>query len=83
MTIERIYISSIDQSNAISATECKEVTRDDMAQLYAGCIVSDELARRDNRQRVDWVKVNEAITRRWPKGLIYIKKKAWKMITEN
>lgn len=90
-TIERIYLPLIDQSNAINAAASKEVTRDIMASFYEDCLIADTIARQRNKRRaeegdndlegrVDFKAVNNAILARWPKGLDYIKGKAWKAL---
>lgn len=49
--------------------------RDDVAQTYAWCLVSDE--------EIDWRRINEAIIKRWSmSALTYIKTKAWKLVAE-
>lgn len=78
--IERVYISSVEQSNAINATKEKSVTRDVMAGFYADCIRADALAFHNKDERVNFREVNQAIMQRWPKGLSYIKDKAWKIL---
>jgi hypothetical protein len=77
--IERIYCSPIDQSNAIIATEDKEVNQKFMADFYADCLIADAIAIRDGLTRVDFGAVNAAILKRWPKGLNRIKEMAWKI----
>lgn len=88
-TIERIYLPSIDQSNAINAANSGECTRDDMAGFYEDCLIADNLAWQRNKDaaldgepleaRLDFKAVNDAILARWsPAGLKYIKEKAWK-----
>jgi len=53
----------------------KRITRDSVALTYAFAIRS--------REKVDWAKVNRAITDRWSvSALLYIKRKAWKRIDE-
>jgi hypothetical protein len=53
----------------------KRMTRDDVAMSYAMSLASDE------RDRIDWRKVNEAIMDRWSlAALKYIKTKAWRMV---
>jgi len=87
--IERIYLPSIDESNAINAAKADEITRDDMANFYEDCLIADNLAWQRNKRaeedgealekRVDFKAVNNAILARWTKsGLVYIKTKAWK-----
>lgn len=78
-TLERIYIASVDQSNAINATKDKRCKAADMAGFYADCIICDAIARRDGIARIDWHAVNYAILERWPKGLVRIKTAAWKL----
>ena len=80
MIIERIYVSSIEQSNAVNCTKDKEATRNDMAFVYANCIIADLIGWRDGTERVDFRIVNDAILKRWPDGLLYIKTKAWKFV---
>lgn len=78
--IERIFIASIEQSNAINAAADKGCNRQLMASCYMDCIIADEQARDRGGKRVDWIAVNNAILVRWPKGLDYIKKLAWKKL---
>ena len=80
MLIERIYVSSVEQLNAINAAKDPVVKRDDMASVYADCIRADTAAFITLSERVDFVQVNNAILQRWPKGLEYIKRKAWKLL---
>jgi hypothetical protein len=77
ITIERIYIASVEQSNAINAANDNECTRDVMAGFYRDCIIADKI--HPENGRVDFKAVNQAILQRWPKGLNYIKEKAWKL----
>lgn len=72
MPFERIYIASVEQSNAINAAADPECTRDQMAEFYADCLRV--------RDGVDWAAVNAAILKRWAKGLNYIKTRAWKKV---
>lgn len=89
MIIERIYLPSIDESNAINAATSGECTRDDMANFYEDCLIADNLAWQRNKHaaldgepleaRVDFKAVNDAVLAHWTmSGLTYIKKKAWK-----
>lgn len=77
---ERIYIASVDQSNAINAAADKSCNREIMASCYMDCILADEQARIHVSERVDWAAVNKAILARWPKGLNYIKELAHKKL---
>jgi len=52
-----------------------ETTQKSLAMTYAMAICSSEA-----KDQVDWRKVNEAITARWPKGLLRVKEMAWKII---
>lgn len=80
-TIERIYIPSCDQSNAINAAADRTMTRKDMAGFYADCLRADAVGVRLGLGRVDFAAVNKAILARWPKGLTFIKERAWKELT--
>ena len=46
------------------------ITRDDMARAYGQYLVLPD---------VDWAAVNQAIVSRWPRGLKYIKRQAYKV----
>lgn len=87
--IERIYLPSIDESNAINAAAEKGVTRSVMAHFYEDCLIADNLAWQRNKRaaedgeplesRVNFKALNEAILKRWSmSGLTTIKKAAWK-----
>jgi len=78
MAFERIFIASVEQSNAINAAADKGCNRLSMAGFYTDCIIADEQARRRGTARINWLAVNLAIIARWPKGLAYIKKLAYK-----
>ena len=80
MIIARVYIPSIEQSTAINCTKDIRRTRIDMAYAYADCIMADLIARADYKEGVDFKIVNKAILKRWPGGLRYIKRKAWKIV---
>ena len=71
MPWERIYSAANEQSNALNAAAHPECTRDLMAEFYADCLKCD-------RTKIDWAALNAAILKRWPKGLKYIKERAWK-----
>jgi len=45
----------------------------DVAMTYRLAMLSSE------RASIDWAKVNQAILKRWPKGLTRIKEMAWRM----
>lgn len=77
---ERIYVASIEQSNAINAAEDKECDQNSMANNYMDCMIADQQSRRDKVNGIDWTAVNAAILRRWPKGLERIKKLAHKKL---
>lgn len=89
-TLERIYLPSIDQSNAINAARSPDIKRNDMANFYEDCLIADNLAWQRNKARmedgesatevrVDFKAVNDAVLDRWSMaGLTYIKKRAWK-----
>ncbi len=80
ITIERIYIPSVEQSNALNAAADKEVTRDIMAGFYADCLIAVRLS--GDLKSIDWKALNEAITARWKKGLVYIKTRAWNLAAQ-
>ena len=66
MDVEQVILEEIAE---------KESTRDSIALTYAFCITSSE--------DIDWWMINQAIVARWSRSaLIYIKKKAWKLIEE-
>lgn len=74
-TIERIYHPSVDFSNAMNAVADKECTQNVMAGFYADCL---RCAAIHGMKSIDWQALNEAITKRWPKGLNRVKEMAWK-----
>lgn len=76
LTIEQVFSPDCCQSNAINAAASKECNRDLMAEFYADCL---RAAGEHGVDSIDWKAVNTAILARWPKGLKYIKEKAWKM----
>ncbi len=71
MPWERIYHPEIDTSNALLAATQKETTRDLMAEFYADCLRAGRAC--------DFAAINQAILKRWPRGLNYIKTRAWKL----
>ena len=82
ITVERIYMPAVDQSNALNAAADKDCRRVGMAGMYADCLRADTIAKREGLPGVDWKAVNAAILKRWPKGLNWIKERAWKMLRE-
>ena len=57
--------------------------------MYADCIRAYLLTNEYNagdvvtqRLNVDWTAINAAVVARWPKGLEYIKTKAWKLVRQ-
>ena len=74
---ERIYSPAIDTMNAMNAIADPDCTRDAMAGFYEDLI---HCANVHGTHSIDWKKINEAIVKRWPKGLEYIKTKAWKRV---
>lgn len=79
---ERIFIASIEQSNAINASEDEECNQQDMSTFYMDCIIADQQSRAKGIEGVDWRAVNEAIIKRWPKGLVRIKEMAHKRLAK-
>jgi len=77
ITLERVYSPACEQSNAINATKDKSVKRNDMVGFYADCL---RCAAIHGVHSISWIAVNGAIVDRWPKGLNYIKKQAWKQL---
>ena len=73
MIVERIYLPSIEFSNAMNAVTDKSVNQSQLAKVYADCISSDP-----GMKHIDWTALNKAILARWPKGLERVKEKAWK-----
>lgn len=76
MIIERVYIPSIDFTNAMNAVADPECTRDTMASFYEDLL---RCSFANGTDCIDWKTVNKAILERWPRGLNYIKTKAWKL----
>jgi len=70
ITITRVYSADSDFSNAMNVAKDKTVTRLLMASFYADCIQA-----RISPEQVS--ALNHAILARWPKGLKFIKEKAW------
>ncbi len=79
-TLERIYVSAIEQSNCLKAIADKEATQKVIAGFYADCIRADGFARLNNREKPDFGVINRAITQRWAKGLNRVKEMAWKLV---
>lgn len=63
---------------AVEATIENEInqgaTQRDVALTYAMGLASS--------WPTDWVRVNRAIAAKWPKGLLRVKKMAWKLVEE-
>ena len=74
--IERIYIASIEQLNAINLAAEKQCNQQSMAKTYRDCLIADATAKQNGTPGVDWLLVNQAIIKHWPKGLLRIKTKA-------
>lgn len=77
MIVERIYWPPVDFSNAMNAAADKECTRDLMASFYEDCL---RCSAKHGQSSIDWESLNAAILKRWPKGLEYIKRKAWERL---
>ena len=71
---ERIYDPECEASNAVNAAADPECTRDAMASFYADCI------RATLAGPVDFARVNRAVLARWPRGLLYVKRRAWREV---
>ncbi len=80
LIISRIYSSANDESNCLNAIADSKAKQRDVARMYADCITADTIAYRDKLTRVDFKKINAAITQRWPKGLVRVKEMAWKLL---
>jgi hypothetical protein len=80
MPIERVYIPSNEQSNALAAAADPACTREDMAGCYAELI---RCAQIHGAESIDFAAVNRAILARWPAGLVWIKRRAWKLVEED
>ena len=52
-------------------------TRDDVAKTYSYLLLE-----RSQGKEAEWPRINKAISARWPKGLEYIKTKAWRLAAE-
>jgi hypothetical protein len=76
---ERVYIPSNEQSNALTAAADPACTRETMAGFYAGLIRCAQVHGADS---IDFSAVNRAILARWPAGLVWIKRRAWKLVEE-
>ena len=67
----------------MEAVKHKGTTSDLMATFYANCIIATERTSVEYTQGESWVYLNKAIIKRWPKGLLNIKKMAWKIVEEH
>lgn len=76
MIVEMVFIPSICQSNALNAAVDPTCTRDLMASVYEDCL---HCYGKHGKDSIDFKAINEAIVKRWPKGLEYIKMRAWKL----
>jgi len=76
--LERIYHPTIDTSNALNAVADPDCTRKDMAVFYADLLRCHALY----PGQIDWPAINNAILKRWPRGLEYIKSLAWKEVSQ-
>jgi hypothetical protein len=74
MIIERIYESKNEQRNLLNGVKDRQCNQAIMAELYADCLAC--------AAGIDWVKVNAAIMKRWPRGLVRIKTQAWKILQQ-
>lgn len=83
MSFERIYLSSVEQSNTINAADDKHTKQSDVAACYADAIIADHLARKQGITEVDFELVNQAIRARWPKGLNRVREQAWKILKKS
>ena len=75
MIIEEMFHPNWNFPNAMNAVADEETTRDLMAEFYADCI---RAGAEHGTDKIDWKALNEAIIKRWPKGLSYIKTQAWR-----
>lgn len=80
MIVERVYIAEIEEQNAVNAAEDRKCNQKLMAEIYADCIHAESKAIIRKSRRVDFKRVNDAISKRWPKGLLRIKQMAWKIV---
>lgn len=78
MPWERIYHPAVEQSNLLSALAGRGCTQPLAAGMYADCIRADALAKKAGRPGCDFKTINAAVVARWPKGLLRVKKLAWK-----
>lgn len=76
MIVGRMFVPSLEMSNAMNAIADKSCTRNTMAAFYADLIACASI---HGHKCIDWKAINDAITKRWPKGLNYIKKMAWRV----
>ncbi len=79
MGFVRFFSNRLDTRNALLAAAGGAVNRDDMAEYYADCLRCKRATGKD----CDWKAINAAILRRWPRGLLYIKRLAWKLAEAN
>ena len=80
MIIERVYCPANEQSNCLNAIADERAKQADVAAFYADCIRADAIAKYQGKPRCDWKAINRAICERWPKGLEWVKKMAWKIV---
>jgi len=71
--LEVVYIPSVMARNAMNAANYTDVKRDGMAEYYADMLSA-------NCTDEQFEQVNRRIVQRWPKGLQYIKTRAWKLV---
>ncbi len=74
---ERIYDPATVQANALDAVADPKCTRELMATFYADLI---RCAQRYGNDCINSGVINLAIFTRWPKGLEFIKRRAWKLV---
>lgn len=77
--IEYVYVPANEQANALSAATDPECTRKQMASFYADLIRCGQIHGSDS---INFDVVNRAILVRWPRGLVWIKTRAWKLVGE-
>jgi hypothetical protein len=61
------------EAEFLTALSIRKMSQEDAAHAYA-CLIANDFS------LVNWPRVNDAIRERWPKGLVRVKTKAWKII---
>ena len=82
MRLERIYLVSCEQSNALNAIADPDCTQKMAVEMLYDCHVADMIAKRDGTTRVDWPRLADAVLKRWPKGFERINDAVAKLVRQ-